>query len=490
MNSKSIRVRFAPSPTGIMHIGNIRTALLNYLFAKQKGGTFVLRIEDTDPQRNFDPGAKIIISDLDWLSLVYDEGPGKDLSAVALANEDGAYAPYFQSERSAIYQEMLDELKTKKLVYPCFCTEEELEKKRERQRTLKIPPRYDRACLDLSPQEIADRLAQNMPHIWRFKLDHDQAITITDLSRGTVKFELKNFSDFPLTRADGSFTFMFANFVDDMSMKMSHVFRGEDHQSNSAGQAALYLAFNAPLPIFWHMPMLCNLDGKKLSKRDFGFSLHDLKKEGFLPQALNNYLAIIGSSYEQEIMDLDELTQALNFENPHTTGKIKYDVEKLRWVNHKWIDRLSPDELTAAAKPFLAEAYPQAASLDEAQISSMLQIIKTDLYTLKDVVSALQFYFEAPELTATAIEACVPKESMQPLADLIKKHLGTTENSDAFLTALKTEAKELGIPLKQLFWFLRLALMGQVNGPSIHDLIAILGTQESGKRIENALALI
>lgn len=463
-----------------MHIGNIRTALLNYLFAKQKDGTFVLRIEDTDPQRNFDPGAKIIISDLDWLSISYDEGPEKG----------GEYAPYFQSERSDLYQEKLDKLKAKKLIYPCFCTEDQLNKKRERQKALKVPPRYDRACLELSEDEVADRLAKGMPHIWRLKLDHDQTIEITDLSRGTVKFNLKNFSDFPLTRTDGSFTFMFANFVDDMAMKISHVFRGEDHQSNSAGQAALYLAFDAPLPIFWHMPMLCNLDGKKLSKRDFGFSLHDLQKEGFLPEAINNYLAIIGSSYEQEIMDLDELANAMNFDNPHTTGAIKYDVEKLRWVNHKWIDRLSPEQLTAAAKPFLLEAYPQANTVDEEKLSAILQILKTDLYTLRDIIPALQFYFEAPKLTATAIEACVPKENMPTLKELISKHIGNIENSDAFLTSLKTEAKEAGIPLKQLFWFLRLALMGEVNGPGIHDLIAILGVEESKKRIEKALAVI
>lgn len=481
MSSKSVRVRFAPSPTGIMHIGNIRTALLNYLFAQQKGGTFILRIEDTDPQRNFDPQATGIIADLDWLSLSYDEGPQKG----------GSCEPYFQSKRSATYQAALDTLKKKKLAYPCFCSEEELEKKRERQRALNIPPRYDRACLGLSDNEIADRLREQLPHIWRFKIDQKQTIIISDLSRGTVTFELQHFSDFPLTRTDGTFTFIFANFVDDMAMKITHIFRGEDHLSNTASQAALYHAFAAPLPIFWHMPMLCNLEGKKLSKRDFGFSLHDLKKEGFLPQAIDNYLAILGSSYEQEIMDLAELTQAINFTNPHTTGAIKYDVEKLRWINHKWMNRLAYDELTAAIQPFLIEAYPQATSLEKTELSRIVQLLKSDFYTLKDAVTALQFYFKAPdELTTTALEACVPKENMQKLADLIKKHIGQIKNIDAFLTKLKAEATKIGIPVKQLFWFLRLALMGQVNGPSIHDLIAILGMDESRKRIESAIAIL
>lgn len=478
MNSNSIRVRFAPSPTGIMHIGNIRTALLNYLFAKQKQGTFVLRIEDTDPQRNFDPGAKIIMSDLAWLSLSYDEGPGKG----------GPYAPYFQSERDAIYQQHLDELKKNGLAYPCFCSEEELEKKRERQRALKIAPRYDRTCLRLSADEVTLRLKEGMPHIWRFQLDHEQKVTIHDLSRGPITFELKNFSDFPLTRTDGSFTFMFANFVDDLTMKISYIFRGADHQSNTAGQAAMYLAFNAPIPTFWHMPMLCNTDGKKLSKRDFGFSLRDLKEEGFLPQAIDNYLAIIGGSYEQEIMDLEELTKAFNFETPHTTSSIKYDVEKLRWVNHKWIDRLTPEQLATAVKPFLKSAYPSATTMDESILQDALQILKTDLYTLKDAVPALAFYFKEPELNRAMIEACVSPEHMQALKSIIKMHLPSIQDADTFLSAIKSDAKKQNIPIKQLFWFLRLALMGQVNGPGIHELIAILGTEQSKQRIERALA--
>ncbi len=463
-----------------MHIGNSRTALLNYLFAKQKDGTLVLRIEDTDPARNFDPGAQKIIADLNWLDLAYDEGPEKG----------GPYAPYFQSERQHLYQEKLDNLIKKNLVYRCFCTQEELEKKRDRQKALKLPPRYDRTCLQLPAQEIEKRVAQGMPFIWRFKFDHDKTIEITDLARGTVKFALKNFSDFPLTRADGSFTFMFANFVDDMLMKITHVFRGEDHLSNTAGQAALYFAFEAPLPIFWHMPILCNIDGKKLSKRDFGFSLHDLKDAGFLPQAINNYLAICGSSYEQEIMDLKQLAHAINFDNPHTTGKIKYDVEKLRWVNHQWINKLSAARLAQVAKPFLGAVYPAAEKLDAKTLEQILQIIKTDLYTLKDVPDALGFYFEQPEISKVSFEAAIATDHLSVITELIKNNLGNIEESEAFLSNLKSASKDQNIPLRELFRFLRLALMGAINGPSIHDLIAILGPSEAKSRIERALSIV
>ena len=432
MSVSSPRVRFAPSPTGIMHIGNIRTALLNFLFARQKNGTFVIRIEDTDPQRNFDPGAKIILSDLAWLHISFDEGPEKG----------GLYAPYFQSERLLLYQQNLEKLKSKGLVYPCFCSEEELEKKRDRQIALKMPPRYDRTCLRLTKEEIKSRLDQNLPHIWRFKINHDVTIQIHDLARGIITFDMQHFSDFPLTRADGSFTFMFANFVDDMLMKITHVFRGEDHQSNTAGQAALYQAFGAPLPVFWHMPMLCNIDGKKLSKRDFGFSLHDLRNAGYLSEAINNYLAILGSSYEQEIMNLEELTKAFNFEQTHASGNIKYDVEKLRWVNHQWIQKLDLIELAQRIKPFLVAAYPAAEKINAKKLAELLQILKTDLYTLADAVQVLKFYFVVPDISPAAIEACVSPENLAPLKQFIQEILPTINTSEAFVTSLKQGAKK------------------------------------------------
>ncbi len=480
MKDKKIRVRFAPAPTGMMHLGNIRTALMNYLFARQKNGIFVLRIEDTDPQRNYDPKAEKIIEDLYWLGLNFDEGPEKG----------GPYKPYFQSQRTAIYESALKELQDKNLVYRCFCTDEELEKKRERQRALKLPPRYDRTCLHLTTEEIQDRLNKKMPFIWRFKLDHDLILSITDLAHGKVTFDMNNFSDFPITRQDGSVTFMFANFVDDMMMKITDVFRGEDHLSNTAGQAALYHAFNAPLPIFMHMPILCNIDGKKLSKRDFGFSLRDLKSAGFLPEAITNYLAIIGASYKDEIMSLAQLIKTIDFDHMSTTGAIKYDVEKLKWLNHKWIDRLEPGELTKRCKPLLQEAFPTAKNIDDAKITQLLQIIKTDLVLLNDCVQALRFYFEKPNIKTTDIDACITPDNRKPLHELISNNLSNINDHDAFVNNLKKAAKEKNIPLKELFWFVRLALIGKTHGPSIHDLLAMLGSDEAKKRLEKALTLL
>jgi glutamyl-tRNA synthetase len=469
------RVRFAPSPTGMMHIGNVRSALMNFLFAKQKKGTFILRIEDTDQARNFDPQATQIIQDLTWLGLTYDEGPIKG----------GPYAPYFQSERADIYAKALLDLTSKGLVYPCFCTTEELERRRTRQIALKKPPRYDRTCLMLTPDEIKTKLAAATPHILRFKIDQDRRITIKDLAHGEITFDMKNFSDFPLTRSDESATFIFANFVDDLLMKISTVVRGEDHLTNTACQAMLYDAFNVPLPIFWHLPIVCSVEGKKLSKRDFGSSLRDLKDAGFLPEALVNYLAIIGGgTFKDEIMSLDELAQAIDFDHLHATGHIKYDVEKLKWMNNKWINRISPDALSQHCMPFLVEAYPQITSMEITQVNTILQLLKTDFHTLKDAVDAIKFYFENPKISPDILALFTNKTQLSAIVSQLLAH---TADSDACITQAKELAKQNGISIKDMFSFMRVGLTGSIQGPSVLDLMRILGPEETKNRLEHLI---
>jgi len=475
MTKSTVRVRFAPAPTGMMHLGNIRTALFNYLLAQQKNGTYILRIEDTDRERNYDPDAKKIIEDLHWLGMDYDEGPHKG----------GPYTPYFQSQRDPIYKKCLDELIAKKdLVYRCFCTAEELEKKRTRQIALKLPPRYDRMCMNLNAQELQKQLDAGTLFVWRLKIDHSLVLTITDLAHGNVKFDLSNFSDFPLTRGDGTFTFLFANFCDDMDMKITNVIRGEDHLSNTACQAALYHAFNFPLPIFWHMPILINTDGKKLSKRDFGFSLRDLKESGYLPQAICNYLAVIGGSYEQEFMDMAALIKAVNVDTPHTTGQITYDVEKLTWFNRKWIAQTPNEQLVTLCRPYLEAAYPEAQNISDALLTPLLNIIKTEMTMLKDCVELVKFMFVSPENVMIEIGACVPQENSARIKELVASCLPRIGDSAQFALALKDGAKEANIPLKEIFWTVRLALMGSTKGPTIHELVDMLGADEARKRLE------
>ena len=475
MKLKNPRVRFAPAPTGMMHLGNIRTALMNYLIAKQKDGTFIVRVEDTDPERNFDPGAVKIMEDLAWLGLDFQEGPGKD----------GEFGPYFQSERTELYKQKLEEFINKDLVYRCFCTTEELDKKRARQIALKKPPRYDRTCAQLSKEE-SDKKAQSTPFIWRMKLNPNKKLTINDLSHDAVTFDLKHFSDFPITRQNGSVTFMFANFVDDSLMNITCAIRGEDHLSNTAGQAAMYEASKQEMPAFWHMPILCNIDGKKLSKRDFGFSLRDLKSAGFLPEAIVNYLAIIGGSFKNEIMSLEELAQAINFDHLPTTGQIKYDVNKLRWINHKWICKTDTSKIAQLCKPYLEESYKQVKELPYQELTNIIKYMQNEMVTLQDSVQLLAFYFKEPTCKPENADALLDASKKDLYKALVLKALSQA-TGDAFLNEVKTESKTANIKPKEAFSYLRYALTGSPKGPGVGELIEMLGYDTSKTRITKLL---
>jgi nondiscriminating glutamyl-tRNA synthetase len=478
MDINNVRVRFAPSPTGFMHLGNVRAALINFLFAQQKQGTFILRIEDTDQQRNTDPAGIQIMADLEWLNLHYTEGPVKG----------GPYAPYYQSERQDIYQEHLDTLKKSNLVYRCFCTVEELDKKRQRQLALKNPPRYDRACMQLSQQKIAELLDAATPFIWRFKLDYDKPVEFYDLAHKTMHFDLSHFSDIPLTRQDGSFTFMFANFVDDMVMKITHVFRGEDHLTNTAAQTALYRAFNAPLPLFYHLPIIGNQEGKKLSKRDFGFSLNDLRDAGYLPEALCNYLGIIGRSFEHEIMTLEQLATAFRFDDLSSTGQIRYDLEKLRWVNHQWIMHYNTEKLVTLCRPYLEEAYPQISDLSQEKLTELIKHSQQEIVTLKESVSVLEFYFTIPRVPRELLEYYHFSNHKFLVHKLVPVLIDSLDKPDEAVKAAQALCKQEKAPIKDIFTILRLALTGKPQGPGIKDLLVLLPIEQSKARLSLLLA--
>lgn len=474
MTKSIIRVRFAPSPTGFMHLGNVRAALVNFIFARQKEGTFILRIEDTDQQRNIDPQGKQIIEDLQWLHLSYDEGPLKG----------GPYAPYYQSERSSLYEKHLKIFQERAFIYRCFCTPEELEKRRARQLALKQPPRYDRTCLHRTEKEVAELLAEKKPFIWRFKLDYDKSVSFYDLAHKNMSFELKHFSDVPLTRQDGSFTFMFANFVDDVEMKITHVFRGEDHLTNTAVQVAMYESYGTEVPVFWHLPIIGNAQGKKLSKRDFGFSLTDLKNEGYLPEALANYLATIGHSMEHDIMDMKQLVEKFDFEHLSSTGMIKYDIEKLRWVNHHWIMKYDTTELTKLCRPFLVAAYPDFEKMPLETLVALIKHVQPELVTLKESVEALSFAINRPIVNVEQLEAfhlTTHKEFLKKSFERIEPLLSKPDEAAAMLQNL---CKEQNVPIKDIFSLVRLAITGKPQGPSLKDLLAMLPVDEIKTRLQ------
>ena len=460
---KKIRTRFAPSPTGWMHLGNVRIALLNALFAKQHKGDFILRIEDTDASRDVDPEGAQIMKDLAWLGLTPTEGP------------------YYQSRRTELYQKYLEDLINRGLVYRCFETAEELEITRQRQIARGLPPRYDQAALKLSKAEIDALLAAKKPFVWRFKLPQT-TVVIKDLSHGDVSFDLSNFSDFTITRQDGSFTFIFANFVDDVDMKISHVIRGGDHLTNTAVQAALYHAFSAPLPIFYHTPLLCNTEGKKLSKRDFGFSLDELRQAGFLPEAICNYLGLIGASFKEEIMDMNALIQHISFDHISSASQVRYDVEKLRWINQKWIAKLPLNELAQQLYPLMQAAYPAPfEKITPEQFTHLIEPIKTELTTLKDITSLLHFVFAAPRPAPELLQLHHAQEHAAFFKSIIS-HPATS--APEFLELLKQKAREEKRPLKDVLALLRIALTGAPTGLGITEIGALLELHEIRKRME------
>jgi len=462
----NIRVRFAPAPTGFMHLGNARTALINYLFSKQKSGTFVLRVEDTDFKRTIEQGIEKIFENLQWLGLEYDEGPLKG----------GPYSPYFQSERAQIYSKYLNKIIEKTFAYRCFCTPEELEAKRDRQIALKAPPRYDRTCLHLTKEKIDEKLNAQVPFIWRFKLDEAKKVQFFDLAHKEMVFDLKNFSDIPVTRQDGSFTFLFANFVDDHEMKISHVFRGEDHLSNTAAQVALYEAFNFEVPTFWHLPIIANKDGKKLSKRDFGFSLNDLIAAGYLPEAICNYLTIIGGSFKNEIMSMPELIDSLDFSTVKPTGMIKYDIEKLNWVNHQWILHYDLPKLAELCKPYLHQKQPESLHFSDEQILNLVKLVQPDLVKLSDVSTLLAFYFQQPSISQELLH----NNKFDEYKDILNKIVAEknkVHNAADLMIVVKELCKTNNKSPKELFMLLRIVVTGKITGPSMVDLVNTIGLE-------------
>ncbi len=324
----NIRTRFAPSPSGIIHIGNLRSALMSFLCAKENNGSFILRIEDTDQTRIQSHYLNIIYEILDIMKIIPDEGP----------LQCGLYKPYIQSERTEIYNKYLSLFLEKNLIYRCFKTQEELEESKNKQIALKQAPRYYRTLI--SKEEELKNINENKPFIWRFKLSNN-ITSINDKVKGEIKYNLIHFSDCPITRKDSSYTFLFANFIDDITMDINYVIRGEEHLSNTAIQSYMYDVLEIKKPIFYHLPLICDDKGKKLSKRNFGFNIQDLLQEGYLPEAIINYIAIIGSNFKQEIMSLQEMIDNKIFSKTKSTGFITYDADKLLWINIKWMQRIN-----------------------------------------------------------------------------------------------------------------------------------------------------
>ncbi|MEQ8159774.1 MAG: glutamate--tRNA ligase, partial [Smithellaceae bacterium] len=378
------RVRFAPSPTGELHVGNARTALFNWMFARHHGGDFILRIEDTDESRSALSYQLNLLEDLTWLGIDWDEGPQKD----------GAYGPYKQSERLAIYADHLQKLVAADLVYPCYCTEEELEEERQTLILSKRMPRYMGKCRNLTPEQRKQNEQEGRKPSFRFKVP-DVTIQFNDLIRGTMKFEGSAVGDFIIVRSNGMPAYNFAVVIDDHLMGISHVIRGEDHLSNTALQIMLYKAFGFKPPTFAHHCLILGKDRAKLSKRHGSVSVGEFRRQGILPEALMNYLGLLGSSFTEgrEVLSREEMIAGFALERASKSGAI-FDEEKLHWLNAIYIRNCPTGKLIESLKPFLEEAGYKINDLDPERFNAAVDLIKNDLITLAEVGKHIDIFFD------------------------------------------------------------------------------------------------
>jgi len=481
MKNLVIRTRFAPSPTGYLHIGSLRTALYSYLFAKQNNGQFVLRLEDTDQKRFVEDAAQAIYDGLAWAEINCDEGP----------NVGGEYGPYIQSERLEFYKKYAQELIDKNYAYYCFCDEATLETMRNEQVAKKLAPKYDRRCLSLSEEEIKAKLEQNQPHVIRMKIPSGRLITVNDLVRGQVTYKSDDLDDQVLVKSDGWPTYHLAVVVDDYLMKITHVTRTEEWLPSTPKHILLYEYFGWSAPLFAHLPLLLNTDKTKMSKRKGDVAVGDYMKKGYLPEAMVNYLAFLGwnPGTEKEIFSIEELLKDFKLEKVHKAGAV-FNIEKLNWYNSYYLRQLPENELLEKFRPYL----PTDKTFNDEQIKKMLNLEKERSGNLLDIAENLKFFFKvAPfdqnllkwkEMSNGEIKKSLEK-SKEIILNIEKKNLDK-ENLSQILLAETANWNNKG----ELLWPLRVALSGQKNSPPPFDIIEILGKKETLARIEIAISLL
>ncbi|MCX5907732.1 MAG: glutamate--tRNA ligase, partial [Deltaproteobacteria bacterium] len=450
---KPTRVRFAPSPTGLLHVGNARTALFNYLFARQQGGTFILRLEDTDAERSTREAEATILEDLHWLGLDWDEGPEKP----------GAYGPYRQSERLEIYRRFANELLEKGKVYRCYCTPEELEEKRKRFLARGVPPKYDGRCRNLMAEEEKALVAEGRRASLRFKVEA-RRVEFEDLVKGRVSFDGLGIGDFIVLRSDGGAPYNFAAVVDDELMQVSHVIRGEDHLTNTPRQILLYQALGFPLPRFAHLSMILGPDRSPLSKRHGATAVAHFREEGYLPQALVNYLAMLGWSSEdgQEIFEIGEMVKKFSLKRVSRSSAI-FDFDKLNWVNRAHLKALGGEKIVPLASPFLKKAGIPVEEKTGESIRASLEPFLEEANTLAQLAEEAKIFFdEGFLLESSAQEVLAKKENQKVLQGFIEELKAveefTPEKFKPFVTRLGKRVERSG---QGLYLPLRVALTGK-----------------------------
>jgi glutamyl-tRNA synthetase len=478
--TRSVRTRIAPSPTGDPHVGTAYAALYNYAFARQNGGQFILRIEDTDRQRSHPASEAMIFEALHWLGLRWDEGP----------DVGGPFGPYRQSERGPLYREHAETLVRTGGAYPCFCTRERLETLREQQKAQKASFGYDGLCRALDPAEAARRRAAGEPHVVRLAMPRDGELVVNDLLRSAVRFDAAQIDDQVLLKSDGFPTYHLANVVDDHLMQVSHVIRAEEWLSSLPKHVQLYTAFGWEPPVFCHLPLLRNKDRSKISKRKNPVSLNYYRRAGYLPEALVNFLALMGWAMpdERDEFTLDEFVAALELDRISLGGPI-FDLERLTWLNGKYMRRLTPGALAERLHGHL---------LNEAYLLQVLPLVQERIDTLEDFYAYAQFFFVGEvDYDAAALQALVPKgrgagEVAKGLTRLLEEQLDKLLEWTAapIEAAVNAGGQELGWADKELYMAVRVAATGRAATPPLFETLAVLGKETVRRRLRRAVAAL
>jgi glutamyl-tRNA synthetase len=479
------RLRFAPSPTGYLHVGGARTALFNWLFARRHGGTFILRIEDTDAERSSWDMVAGIVDGMRWLGLDWDEGP--DIG--------GPHAPYFQSQRLEKYRAMAERLVTEGRAYYCYCSPETLQRKREAAEAAGSGWAYDRACCALDSGEIARREAASQPRAVRFKVPEGQT-TFNDLVHGPIAFDNANIEDFVVLRSDRQPTYHLSVVADDVDMEITHVVRGDDHISNTPKQVLLYRAFGSEPPAFAHVPLILGLDKKRLSKRHGATSVMEYPRLGYLPEAMVNFLALLGWSpgNDREIFSRDELVSEFTLEGV-SGGNAVFNPEKLDWFNQQHIAKLPATELIDRIQTRLEAAglwRAEFAGSERAWLARVIELLKPRVRRLDELVDgAIPFLRERVERDAAAVRKHLAKvELRQPLRAL-REAFAVVPNFDAgtLEATLRQLAEKQGVKAAALIHATRVAVTGRAASPGLFEVLELLGRERSASRLEEAIPL-
>jgi glutamyl-tRNA synthetase len=474
----TVRTRFAPSPTGRLHLGNVRAAAFNWLLARRHGGEFILRIEDTDTERNVEGGEAEIIEDLRWLGLDWDEGP--DIG--------GPHGPYRQSERDEAYGVAVERLVAGGLAYPCFCTQEELSEETEEFGEGRTALSYSGKCRSLKPAERAERVGRGEPHVIRFAVpDGAEKVDVQDEIFGMISTPTSDIDDFVLRRTDGRVTYNFAVVVDDVDMEITHVVRGVGHLSNTPKQALLFDALSAGRPSFAHLPTVLGHDGRKLSKRHGAAAVADLRGQGYPPDAVLNYLSLLGWSHpeEREVLTREELTAAISLDRVGRSDT-QLDVEKLRWVSAQHLAKESLEELTGHVRPFVdADRWPWAL----VNLQGVVDTLRTRMSTYGDIAEHLALLFPDDAVVGSRRSELGTNSDTGKVLRSVRDALAaaqpwTPEALDATIRAAGAAVAAKGAAL---FHPVREVLIGSEKGPDIGKILVAIGREEALRRFGQAV---